>query len=249
MRLDSQQRSGLDVHKMSSFIVISALPLSDQTKRAWKEAGAVILRRGSTDERVLGFLRDYPFIINLGKTMFQPTEQVENIWNYGPDIEPLVWPGSTRELFGDLMPPRPTEFPADVWIKTPGRAGRGKFHKQVDHELHLPRQWDWQEHLEGEEYRIITVGRRIVQDFRRFGQNGDRSYEWLAMRDVPSVLKDLVREAASRVAQQTVVAWDTMLTTTGQPYLFEGNTCPGMSTATAERIVREIERQREESNA
>ncbi len=231
-----------------SFIAVRSVSLSEETTNAWKEGGVTFSRRGRTANEVVAM--GYDNVINLGNSRFRP-EGRYSVWNHGDDIEALLYPGMTRELLDDLMPPQPSMDlePHDVWIKRPGSHGRGKQRMIVDRNLVLPREWDWCQHVDGQEYRLITVGHRIVQDFLRHGENGDRTYEWVAMREVPRSLKDAVREAARRVPGRNIIAWDCIVTEGGQPYIFEGNTCPGVNIETVQRIVKEMNRQNEENNA
>lgn len=238
-----------------TFIAVPSIKLSHNSKMAWKENGAIFPRSSRTVSEIMELAHDTraEFVLNLGWSQFNPGASGIPVWNRGEDIHGLLWPGMTRALLDDLMPPQPTEFPADIWIKTPGRGGRGKFHKLVGERLVLPRQWDWQLHLEGQEYRLITVGQKVVQQFLRFGDNDDREYNWVPQEEVPGPLKALARHAASRVYGHNVIAWDMIWTSdirteSNNMYIFEGNTCPGMSFATATRIVTEIRKQIEEAN-
>ena len=234
-----------------TFVAIPSIKLSETSKQAWKAAGGFFPRRDRTVARMveLGENADVEFILNLGWSQFNPETRLP-VWNRGEDIQALLWPGMTRDLFDDLMPPQPEGYPADIWIKTPGRGGRGKYHKMVYHQLSLPNQWDWQTHVEGQEYRVITVGQAIVQQFERGGDNEDRSYSWTPRDQVPMPVKAFARQAASRVFGNNVIAWDLIQEGEyGRPYLFEGNTCPGMSTHTAARIVAAIQEQQEAHNA
>ncbi len=166
------------------------------------------------------------------------------MWNYGRNIKPLVTPGATRDLIGEFMPRQPdSDFPRQAWVKAPGAHGRGKFLEIIHEPLVLPRSWDWCEHVEGQEYRLITVGNKVVQDFERHGDNNSRRYSWVPMREVNADLKAMVREAASRLEGNNVIAWDTILDTNGEPFIFEGNSCPGVNADTVRRIVDEMERQ------
>jgi len=221
-----------------TFCAVRSLPLSEETKQAWRAVGAFYPRRGSSVERIEQVAAGAEFILNLGSSKFVSDGTIQ-VWNQGNDIYPLLWPGMSRELFDDLMPPRPTTFPSNVWIKPPGRGGRGKYHLNVGQELVLPRQWDWQVNVNGREYRLITVGDKIVQQFHRHGDNEDRSYQWLPAEDTPSNIRAMAKTAASRVYGENVIAWDLILDG-AQAYLFEGNTCPGMSEPTAQRIVDAI---------
>lgn len=233
-----------------SFIAVRSLPLSAESKEAWREVGGIYPAHERTTQEIisLAMRREAQFILNLGKSSFNPNTETIPVINMGEDIYPLLWPGMTRELLGDLMPPQPTEFPCDVWIKAPGRAGRGKFRKQVYGDLKLPRLWDWQRHIEGQEFRIITVGGHIVQQFKRFGPNGARTYEWLAQSELSTGAKQAVKLAAARLHGMNVIAWD-LIQGEDRVGIFEGNSCPGMSVNTASRIVAEIENQLEHDYA
>ena len=226
---------------------VRSVTLSTDTANAWKDGGVVLARRGRTPEQQVLVARDngYNALLNLGNSAFSPAETIP-IWNYGRDIKPLIAPGTTRTLIGDFMPPQPdANFPRQAWVKAPGAHGRGKFLETIDSPLVLPPLWDWCEHIDGQEYRLVTVGNKVVQDFKRHGLNGSRRYEWVPMGEVDSQLKQMVREAAERVPGQNVIAWDTIIDVDGTPYIFEGNTCPGVNADTVRRIVAEMERQSE----
>lgn len=245
------------------FVAIPGLPLSTDTREAWRSQGALFPRRERNNEGIIRLAQEAEakFILNLGRSAFfwpttQPAAETWSVgpatygftWNNGPDIYDLLWPGNTRRLFDDIMPERPTSFPTDAWVKTPGYGGRGKYLLNLDGPLVLPEQWDWQRNVDGDEFRLITVGSRVVQQFKRSGSNGSRSYTWLPSTELPTGLRRLAKDAASRVPGRNVLAWDLIVPTVGSmgPLLFEGNSCPGVNPATAERIVREITRQQEE---
>jgi hypothetical protein len=222
---------------------IRSVMLTTNTASAWKEAGVRFARRGwSTNDIMHIYRENYDAVLNLGKSDFHPEER-EGVWNHGTDIKPLIYPGHTRKLLGQYMPPRPTEFPAEVWVKAPGAHGRGKQKKVINGPLDIPNSWDWCKHVEGQEYRIISVGHRLVQDYLRLGDNGDRSYHWIAMKEVPYALKAMVRSAAAQIPGNNVLAWDAVVDNQGQPFIFEANTCPGVNVETVQRIVKEMERQ------
>jgi len=224
-----------------SFLLIRSVQLSTDTAEAWKQEGGRFTRRGRTMMDTLEMARSYDFLINLGKSDFAPTQQQLNgvfLFNHGDDIQNTMWPGAARLLLDEFLPPQPESFPSEIWIKAPGMKGRGKFKKVVDRTLVLPRQWDWQQHIEGPEFRIVTVGHKIVQNLRRHGENGERTYEWIRMRQVDKDMKDLVREAARRVPGHNILAWD-VIQGDDRPYILEANACPGMSENTARRIIEQ----------
>lgn len=236
-------------------LAIRSVALTSDTTSAWKDAGVQFARRGRTQADIIRMARDagYEFILNLGKSQFQPDQGADwpgFYWNKGQDILPLLYPGYTRDLLGDLMPPRPDSYPADVWIKAPGMKGKGKYKKAITHPLSLPSEWDWQTHIEGTEYRVLTVGRRVVQSFIKTGGQTDREYEWVGLTDTPIEVKRLARRAAKRLPGLNVVGWDLvfpdMADESELPLIFEGNSCPGVNYATAQRIVEEIRRQKGE---
>lgn len=226
-----------------SVLAVRSVRLSTDTSDAWKAAGVRFARRGRPTTEIMEM--GYEVVLNLGKSDFRPDMDdypSVRLWNHGEDIFNLIWPGNARTVLNDLMPPRPVSFPADVWIKAPGAAGRGKFRKHVDHPLVLPKEWDWQQHVEGQEYRLITVGHMVVQDFYRHGLNGEREYEWVRMRDTPSELKEMARAAAQRIPGNNIIAWDMVWSNEDErAYIFEGNTCPGVSTPTVQRIMNIID--------
>lgn len=224
---------------------VRSVALSTRTAEAWKTGGVVLARRGRTplEQVSVAHASEYHAVLNMGNSAFNPPELVP-IWNYGRDIKPLVTPGASRDLLGEFMPPQPeTNFPRQAWVKAPGAHGRGKFLEIIHEPLVLPPSWDWCEHIDGQEYRLITVGHKVVQDFERHGPNGNREYAWVPMREINSDLKQMVREAAARVPGNNVIAWDTVLGPDDTPYIFEGNTCPGVNADTVRRIVNEMERQ------
>jgi hypothetical protein len=235
-------------------LAVRSVQLARETTQAWKDAGVQFARRGRTVQQIIEVAMDgeYDFLLNLGKSEFRVNEGLYSpkfLWNMGEDILPLLYPGKTRQLLGDLMAPQPEEFPAEVWIKAPGMKGKGKYKKNVTHALTLPTEWDWQRHVDGTEYRVITVGPRVVQSFLKTGDQFTRNYEWVGLRDTPLEVKRLARSAAALLPGDNVVGWDMVFATNEQPYIFEGNSCPGVNYATAERIVREIYRQKEEAHA
>lgn len=223
-----------------SFLLARPYKLSRSTVQAWQQAGGIVLSADRTNSEIARAAEGagVEFVINLGRSWFNLYGDVP-MFNQGDNIKPLVTPGGTRDILDPYLPPQDV---GEVWVKTPGRAGVGKYQVSTDVPLVLPSEWDWQSHVEGQEYRIITVGHRIVQNFQRFGDNGEREYHWIAMREMDASLKELVRTAARTVRGDNVIAWDVISTPAGQHYIFEGNTCPGMSVNTANRIATEARR-------
>ncbi len=249
-----------------SFLLVRSIPMSRETSEAYRSAGAIYPRRDrdieSINTMILSARVDgvpFRFILNYGNSnrdfngyaATYPNTVYPNkfFWNQGRDIRSLVAPSRSRELLGEFMPGIPTSFPATVWLKPPGRGGRGKYIEEIMSVPKVPIMWDIQEHIEGQEYRIITVGNRVVQSSKRHGENGDRSYEWVGTAGTPTIAKDLARAASKKLDGSNVVGWDIIHDESEDTiYLLEGNSAPGVNGFTANRIVTEIVRQIEEEN-
>lgn len=208
------------------------IPLSRRSREAWDVIGTQVPKEE---------VENNGLYINTGWTQLSAIPLHMWLWNPPSMTRVLSTPGRTRARLGVLLPPRPTAYPADVWMKGPGRGGNNKHRLTIIEPLVLPGSWDWQLHITGHEYRLITVNEFVVQCFERHGANGHRSYEWIRMREVPARVKELARMASANFSARSIVAWDIIDGQQGT-YILEGNTCPGMSENTAIRIRRQIER-------
>lgn len=234
-------------------MMIRSMRLATSLVNTWKEIGGWFPRRDRDTESKLR-LRQERYdsvspIINLGNTLFFLTpEQYDHfeidsslVWNLGPDIEAIIQPGTARRLLNDLMPPQPTEYPCEAWVKAPGWGGRGKEQVMLQSGLDVPGGWDVQVHVEGQEYRAITVGHKVVQGYERHGPNGDRSYTWTGVSGLPEDVKAYAKEAANMLHGNNFIAWDLIMDNDGAVFLFEGNSCPGVNLATAQRVLAQME--------
>jgi len=229
-----------------SIIAVRSIPISTQTKYAWKDSGVTFARRDRSVESVLGM--NYGAVLNLGNTSFITDD--ERVWNEGTVIRPLVRPADAHALLTNLMPPNEWQGEGFYWEKYTGRAGNGKTRWYLMDErafdiLKERVQWsggDVQREIAGQEYRAITVGDKVVQVNARHGVNGDRSYTWVGVRNAPAEIKRVAKLAAARLdSKRTVIAWDMVLSPDStEARIFEGNTCPGVNQATAQRIVDAI---------
>ena len=84
------------------------------------------------------------------------------------------------------------------------------------------------------------MGSKIVQGYERHDSNGDRSYVWTGVTALPLAIKTITREAITQLPGQNFIAWDLILDPEGVPYLFEGNTCPGIGATTVGRVLAEM---------
>ena len=237
---------------MPNLLLIRSIPISAQSKAAWKEAGALFTDR----ERMLCAITPMRtrMILNLGNRAFAYTcSTPARVWNNAEDIAPLCNPMYTRGMFNRYLPPRAGDNCSDFWIKGPGRGGTNKTRiTGYERGTYQPtlRNQDVQEHIEGNEYRVVTVGHRVVQQHRRLGQDPNRSYEWLHANDLPNGIRPMAKEVAARLSGKNVIAWDFIVRSEdSHPFLLEGNTSPGVNVPTAQRIIAEMNRQNEEANA
>lgn len=230
-----------------SFVVSHDIPLSRQTVDAWKSQGAIVFKR----HRPAAFIEQYlqrhsevEFILNLGSALSADSLFEKPVINPNHTVEALWTPGDTRRAFDAVLPPFPIPGDAPWWQKQPGRGGRNKVKWDTPFGEHIT-PWrgsgDMQKHIEGDEYRVITVGGRIVQQARRLGPNGDRIYRWLPREELPNTVTDVVARATRNMGTYTLVAWDTV-DAGNAGFVFEGNCCPGVKEPTATRIVNAVRR-------
>lgn len=228
-----------------TFAVTRSVPLGENTRAAIREAGGMFFRRERTEEYISEYLRyneQIEFLLNLGNSGMNVTTDMP-VFNDPSVVTSLYLPTTTRELLDDLMPGQ-TGDQEFIWSKGPGRGGRNKVQLPSDTNFYdFPFDY-WEDHVDGDEYRLITVGHKVVQQFKRLGGNNERLYQWVPRREVPHKLKSAVREASRRLpTTRSVIAWDTIWSDDEQPYILEGNTSPGMNLYTINRIVEAIREQ------
>ena len=232
---------------MSRALMVRSIPLALTTRDAWKENGAMFAKRTSDDRRI-AMLAEGGTIINLGSSTFSLTGS--NVWNERAVIEPLLTPAMSRTLLGSLLPSNRYEGPNYYWLKGAGRGGANKTkvfirNSQEHAELWSRAGWtegDVQLHIDGDEYRVITVGEKVVQVMKRTGGHmaSDRVYTWVGVQGCDSIVKAAARKAAMKLANSnTIIGWDVI--DDGRAYILEGNSCPGVNVATAGRILNAVE--------
>ena len=235
---------------MSRALLYRSIPLSRTTRDAWKSAGAMFAKRERTPEQVRDLAGGRP-IINLGSSNLT----LPGIWNEASVIAPLLTPAGSRQLFDTVMPSDGWQGEGYYWLKGQGRGGANKEKTYVTteyshNELVSRANWiagDVQQNIGGGEYRVITVGTKVVQVMKRGGLNGNRVYEWVGLTGAPTSVKEVAREAARRLeSEKIIIGWDVMdgdgyYQWTSGTYILEGNSCPGVNAATAGRILDAME--------
>jgi hypothetical protein len=176
---------------------------------------------------------------------------IEGIWNNAPVVAPLLSPAASRSLLGSLMPSDGWQGEGYYWLKGQGRGGANKEKTYVTtefshNELKTRANWmagDVQHNIVGAEYRVITVGAKVVQVTKRSGANGEREYEWIGVSACPPGIKYVAREAAALLDDdKTIIGWDIIVDEfDDRVFILEGNACPGVNEATAGRILDAVE--------
>ena len=240
--------------------LIRSIPLSYDTRNAWKAAGAMFYRRDRSAEYINHWHDGSIPIVNLGNMDLEGVSDQFTVYNRPRNVRHLVRPVDTRRSeLSQHLPFNGYDGPGYYWVKLPGRAGIGKKRIQVRNIAGWLDAVDYAGLHHGDvcidvpeihgEFRVITVGTKVVQASRRtdarltdggMDARVQRSYEWVGVQGLPSNLKTIAKAAASTLDGDNVIGWD-MYTSPSGDGIFEGNTCPGMNEATAGRILDAIE--------
>lgn len=232
---------------MKNFLVIKCIPLSETTRSAWREAGCTILPRKYGTNIPENYANEHNVIINLGNGELRvPNPEDHIIFNH-PDT---VWKTYSalvlRETLGnDFVPPYTIKGPH--WHKNPGHKGKGKiFHEDIRGECAIL-SGDSQQHINGIEYRIITVGDSIVQAFVKESNASDPFdfyYSWVGVNGVKSDgFIPLIKSALEQIPDYNHSIFGVDVIHDGnRPWIIEINTSPGVNGFTANRIVKQVER-------
>ena len=243
-----------------SFLVVQApqCPLSSSTRSAWKSAGGVVLKPRNLHQ-LRRWLAEPPaayrnpeFIVNSGFSLFTQDDTHVPVINSGDTVSWTTTPYDTYEMVGEFMGEVNRDFSGvPYWLKGPGRGGSNSRYQVTFSPFYTTPPYITQRHYEGVEYRINTVGRRIVQVHQRSGPNHARQYNWVGLSGTQRSIKNTLRDAlGSSVHKQTLLAWDTIYNQRDDKLIIlEANSSPGLNTATAHRIVNEINTQLEEQRA
>jgi len=233
-------------------LAVRSIPLADDTVAAWREAAKLcdielrFLRRDDEAvSRLYKYAPNYGAVLNLGNTAFNDRRVDSVVFNPPEVVKTLNSPRAIRLSPLSIMLPPAVKLGGipvheKVWFKDKGFHDDNKeFFEKVD-DYRLMRMatetCDFQKHIDGTVYRIVTVGDRVVQA----SINRDREYQWVGVNDLPRVLKLASKYAVSLLPEKnrTFIGWDFIMETDDDVYLLEGNTSPGVNVATAERILK-----------
>jgi hypothetical protein len=238
-----------------SVLGIKSVPLERSTNVSWKTVpGFFFVDRARSSHSVERHVatRRYSAVINLGRVDCDLSGSISLVFNTPATIRAISTPKALRKTLNDFIAPVSMDG-GPHWHKTKGYGGEGKvFHDEGDEGCHYWNDmgWDRQEHIEGTEYRIITVGDRVVQASRkgerRTALNGrnDFEYTWIGVEGIrQGGFIPLLKEAIGKVPGGgfSVFGWDVLHDGT-RPYIIECNTSPGVNDATAARIINEVRR-------
>ena len=227
-------------------LLVRSIPLSRKVRNAWKANGGVFLRRvrnGQVSEVVAD---RYDRLVNLGNTNLSVDGSIL-IYNDIHTIRAISTPLALRRTLEDTDLIPVATYAGTHWHKGKGYGGDGKiFHERNCSDRHIIAS-DLQQHIEGNEYRVITVGDTVVQASlkHRTEQFGIPvfDYEWVGVEGVrKNGIIPHIKEVVERIpgGERSVLGFD-IIHDGSRPWTIEINTSPGVNEYTARRIVNALE--------
>ena len=237
-------------------LLLRSIPLVRATRNAWRSSDVTIIRRRDSKRWDIAVLVNYlggQAIVNLGNLDHEFNSLDIPVFNCPDSIRAISTPAALRRTLGDNYIPQYT-IKDPHWHKRKGWGGDGK----IFHEKELGKcavmGGDAQKHIEGTEYRIVTVGDVIVQASRKekknagYTNNNSISFDWYwcgidGIRNngiIPHV-KDAIKNIPNW--PYTMFGWDIIVSNNNnRVYAIEINTSPGVNEHTAQRIVNQIKK-------
>lgn len=233
-----------------SILGIKSIPLERSTNISWKTVPGFYFAHRKRSSRSLErhvASRHYQAIINLGRVDCDFSDAIGTVFNKPTTIVAISTPKALRKTLRQFIPEHNDTVPH--WHKSGGYGGHGKTFCPglCDLGARTP-VGDIQRHIDGTEYRIVTVGSSVVQASlkgrRRTKPNGrnDFEYTWTGLKGVQkNGIIPLLKKAIGEIpgGNLSVFGWDIIVSKDG-PLIIEGNTSPGVNSATAARIVRKV---------
>ena len=231
---------------MADVAVIRTVPLAKDTRNSWTQAGARVIPR-KTVEAFMVKANPEPMadiVLNLGWRTDIFKKAGRKVFNLPSLVRALSYPGDLRRTLGEFLPPL-GEPGKPHWHKLPGYGGEGKtLCADSTCSLSADSKEDMQSHVEGDEYRINTVGDTIVQAHKKIG-DPVKGFEffWVGVQGISQngiipMLKEAIQSLPESLDwQHSVLGWDIIVGPNG-PVILECNTSAGVNYATALRIVQ-----------
>ena len=222
--------------------------MSRTTRDAWRSNGIHIVKRSRDSNRdvraTIGRV-DGRFVINSGSLSHDWAGYPVPVFNTRDSIRAISHPLALRRTLPDFIPPVSMDGYAH-WHKDGGWGGKNKtYHEEGDGGCRFFK-GDRQTHIDGTEYRVLTVGDVIVQASLKELTHGVGNFiwHWCGVRGIRDLgIIPLVKEAVQNIPNWnwTMFGWD-VIVDSNRPYVIEINTSPGVNSSTAKRIIQQIER-------
>lgn len=233
-------------------LVSPSIPYDTSGWRVEREGFNVKRLKNPLDEH---HLNTYDAIVNLGHHNW-PVHN--NIWNPSSVVRLANTLHEYDEFMEGLVPPFP-KIGEPFWVKHPGQQGNGKqYYPEFTEELaslYSNIHAGIQRHVDGEEFRLITVGDYVVQAARKIpdplpdgtSKVGVFEWQWIGTKgcnNFPGLIPK-AKAAASRFVEafgtyQIILGHDIIYQPSGECFLIESNTAPGMNEATAGRVLKQM---------
>lgn len=229
-------------------LLIRSIPLSREVRNAWKANGGVFLRRVRNGQVSKVVADKYDRLINLGNTNLSVDGSLL-IYNDIHTVRAISLPLALRRTLKDTDLIPSSNIDNSHWHKLGGFGGQGNAFcaPGTGNSRCRGMSGDIQRHIEGDEYRVITVGDTVVQASlkhrtERFGIPVF-DYEWIGVEGVrKNGIIPHIKEVVERIpgGEQSILGFDIIHDGT-RPWTIEINTSPGVNEHTARRIVNALE--------
>lgn len=232
-----------------SILGIKSVPLMKETNRAWKTVPSFyFVDRKRSPEAINRHIqkRNYEAILNLGRVDLLDLGVDNNLYNHPDTVRAISTQRALRRTLDvSAFPVYGGQGPH--WHKNRGFGGEGTSYCTERCEPDETTQ----RHVVGHEYRIVTVGDKVVQASRkgerRLKTNGrnEFDYEWIGVEGVKQggfipLLKESIESIPG--GGRSVIGWD-VIHNGETPFILEANTSPGVNEATAGRIISAIRKE------
>jgi hypothetical protein len=208
---------------------------------AWRQAGVLFRKRGRMDVWNPQFHEPHvKAVLNLGNLDMKFNSIPVPVFNPPELIRRISAPPALRNSLGEFLPPEGIRGPH--WHKRGGFRGSGtEFHEGTQGICPIM-PGDTQKHIEGDEFRVITVGEQVVQASKKSGTPPHFEFEWVGVQGVSqNGIIPLLHAATAALegSSRAIIGWDVKVGS-DKPYILEANTSPGVNDATANRIVAAV---------
>ncbi len=220
-------------------LAVRSVPLQPETFAAWNTADLRFRLRDV--DRIWKPHYGFDAVLNLGNLEHKFDDIPVPVFNPPSIIKAVSTPKSLRRTLGDYLPS--TSRTEGHWHKRPGFGGKGK---EFCDDWWCDTDDETQQHVEGQEFRVVTVGQRVVQASTKFISSRSRfdfDYKWVGVDGISkNGIIPVVKAALADLpdSELTVFGWDIIVG--DQVWVLEINTSPGVNEPTAMRVTNAIKR-------